>query len=70
MWSLSLEIGFALAIPLLLPFISFSTPDRFDLLHGANRSSPSSPGLVVQSTDAPGLCDGLIWPKIGYASIV
>ena len=28
------------------------------------------PGLVVQSTDAPGLCDGLIWPKTGYASIV
>ncbi len=24
-----------MAIPLLLPFISFSTPDRFDLLHGA-----------------------------------
>ena len=26
--------------------------------------------IVVQHADARGLCDGLIWPKTGYASIV
>ena len=34
------------------------------------RPATSSPGIVVQHADAPGLIDGLIWPKTGCASIV
>jgi len=48
----------------------FSCAEPFRPLVEPNRDPPSSPGLVVQSTDAPRLFDGLIWPKTGCASIV
>src|ERR1700740_1099958 len=34
------------------------------------RFAKSSPEIAVQHADARGLCDGLIWPKTGFASIV
>jgi len=48
----------------------FSYAQSFRPLAGLNGDAPFSPGLVVQHADARGLCDGSIWPKTGYASIV
>jgi hypothetical protein len=49
-------------------FFSYAEPIR--PLVEPNRDPPSSPAIVVQHADAPGLFDGLIWPKTGCASIV
>jgi len=48
----------------------FSYAEPFRPLVEPNRDPPFSLAIVVQHADAPGLFDGLIWPKTGFASIV
>ncbi|MDU6239517.1 MAG: hypothetical protein E6614_11215, partial [Bradyrhizobium sp.] len=50
--------------------VSFSTPNRFDLLYGRTEISQLFSRGYVSARDAPGLRDGSIWPKTGCASIV
>ncbi|WP_158074215.1 hypothetical protein [Bradyrhizobium brasilense] len=49
----------------------FSFPlNRSDLLFVKTELAKLLRKIVVQHADARGLVDGLIWPKIGFASIV
>jgi hypothetical protein len=50
--------------------VSFSTPNCLDLLCSITEISHVFSHDCVSARDAPGLCDGLIWPKTGCASIV
>jgi hypothetical protein len=49
--------------------VSFSTPNRFNLLYGRTETSQLFSRGCVSARDAPGLRDGSIWPKTGCASI-
>ena len=69
-WSRSLAAGFALAITAFASFRFFSYAERYRPLACGEPKSTIFSGLVVQHADAPGLCDGSIWPKTGCASIV
>ena len=43
--------------------VSFSSPNRSDLLYSTTEISQLFSRDRVSARDAPGLCDGLIWPK-------